>query len=163
MLGDSGDVVNSYAAFEQMKSDTYKTEEQMLRKGHGEQSSFISIRDFNVRQEDARSLVISFNVKTSEPFYGHIGWAILREDQFQVSFMTTHMQDRAPFLFDGQHRGTINIRDLNIVNGTYFIYIGVFDREAFKPILVESTDFRIDTGIDILNSLCFFDSNFLLE
>lgn len=163
MLGDSGAVVNSYAAFEQMKSDTYKTEEQMLRKGHGEQSSFLSIRDFTVRQEDARSLVISFKVNTSETFYGHIGWAILREDQFQVSFMTTHMQNREPFLFEGQHRGTINIRDLNIVNGTYFIYIGVFDREAFKPILVESTDFRIDTGIDILNSLCFFDSTFLIE
>lgn len=163
MLGDSGEVVNSYAAFEQMKSDTYKTEERMLREGHVEQSSFISIRDLIIRQEDPRSLIITCSVKSLEPFYGHLGWAILRKDQFQISFMTTQMQGREPTLFDGLRKASIRITDLNIVNGTYFIYVGIFDRQAYKPIAIESIECEVNTGIEILNSLCHFNSTFSIE
>ena len=163
MLGDSGEVVNSYAAFEQMKSDNYKTEERMLRQGHGEQSSFISILNLFIRQEDPHSLVITCTVKSSEPFYGHLGWAILRKDQFQISFMTTQMQGREPALFDGLRKARISINDLNIVNGTYFIYVGIFDRQAYKPIVIESIECEIKTGIEILNSLCHFNSTFSIE
>lgn len=163
MLAESGEVVNSYAAFEQMKSDVYMTEERMLRQGHGEQGTFISVRDLLIQQKDPHSLVITYTVKSLEPFYGHLGWAILRKDQFQVSFMTTHMQNKGPFLFNALHHGTIHIENLNIVDGTYFVYVGVFDRDAYKPIAVESSDFKISAGIDILNSLCYFDSTFLIE
>lgn len=161
MIGETGSVVNGYMSHEQVKSSKYKSEDTLP---HTEQkSSFLFIRDLSVKQNDARDLTIEFSVKSLDPFYGHIGWAILRKDQLQISFSTTHMQLKEAVFFDGLKKIRIDIKDLNIVNGDYFIYVGVFDRQAYKPIAVESIELTLSTGYEILNSLCHFNSTFNVE
>ncbi len=99
MFGDSTQVVNAYAGHERSKADAYKAE---LRKGPA--GSFLFIADLSVNQTGKREFMIEFIVKSLEPFYGHIGWAILRRDMFQITFMSTHMQGREPILFDSKER-----------------------------------------------------------
>ncbi len=158
MLGESSNVVNAYVTLEQTKAEAYKTE---LAKGS--HSSFLFISDLSVKQKGVKDFVIEFNVKSLESFYGHIGWAILRRDMFQITFMSTHMQGRDPVLFDGTRKISITIDNLNIVNDNYFVYVGIFDKQAYKPIVVESIDCTINTGYEILNSLCHFNSTFNIE
>lgn len=158
MLDESANVVNAYASYEQVKAETHKTE--IKRETH---SSFLFIKDLSVKQEGARDLTIEFIVKSLDPFYGHIGWAILRRDMLQISFMTTHMQGKESILFEGSKRINIKIDNINIVNGNYFIYVGVFDKQAYKPIAIELTECTLNTGYEILNSLCHFNSTFTIE
>ncbi|MDP2754257.1 MAG: ABC transporter ATP-binding protein [Nitrospirota bacterium] len=158
MLGESSQVVNAYVTHEQTKAEAYKTE---LAKGS--HSSFLFISDLSVNQKGTKNFTIEFTVKSLEPFSGHIGWAILRRDMFQITFMSTHMQGREPILFDGTRKISITIDELNIVNDNYFVYVGVFDKQAYKPIAVESIDCTINTGYEILNSLCHFNSTFTVE
>ncbi|MFZ5906058.1 MAG: ABC transporter ATP-binding protein [Nitrospirota bacterium] len=158
MFGNSTQVINAYAGHEQTKADTYREQLQKTQAG-----SFLFITDLSARQAARRECTITFTVNSAEPFSGHIGWAILRRDMFQVSFMTTQMQGEKPVLFEGTRRVMIRIEDLNIVNDTYFIYVGIFDQQAYKPIAVESTDCTLTTEYEILNSLCFFRSTFSVE
>lgn len=161
MIGETASVVNAYVSHEQVKSGKYRAEDTL---SHTEQkSSLLFIKDLSVKQNGARDLTIEFSIKSLEPFYGHVGWAILRKDQLQVSFSTTHMQLKEPILFDDQKKIRIDIKDLNIVNGDYFVYVGVFDKQAYKPIAVESIECRLNTGYEILNSLCHFDSTISVE
>jgi hypothetical protein len=101
-------------------------------------------------------------VKVSEPFSGHVGWAILRKDMVQVALMTTEMQGKSPVDFQGTIKISAHIQNLNIVNGSYYIYVGVFDKNALRPIAIDSVESYIETDYYTLNSLCYFDSTFTL-
>lgn len=158
MFGESTAVINAYAGHEQTRADLYREKLQKPQDG-----SFLFITDLSVHQSAKSEFEIECKVKSAEPFLGHIGWAILRRDMFQVSFMTTHMQGREPTLFEGTRRVSIRVEDLNIVNDNYFIYVGIFDQQAYKPIAVESVDCSLETDYEILNSLCFFRSTFSVE
>ncbi|MEW6053895.1 MAG: ABC transporter ATP-binding protein [Nitrospirota bacterium] len=158
MFGESTQVINAYAGHEQTKAEAYREHLRQAQAG-----SFLFISDLSVHQTGKRDCMIRFRVKTTEPFSGHIGWAILRRDMFQVSFMTTHMQGKDPVLFEGTKNVSIAVTDLNIVNDNYFIYVGIFDQKAYRPIAVESTDCTLTTDYEILNSLCFFRSTFSVE
>lgn len=158
MLNDSSSVINAYAGYEQTKADTYKAESKKEQL-----ESFLFIKDLSIKQESEKDLTVEFIVKSLEPFHGHLGWAILRRDMLQISFMTTHMQKKEPIFFNNEKKIRIDITNLNIVNGDYFIYVGVFDKNAYKPIAVESIDCSINTGYEILNSLCHLDSTFDIE
>lgn len=158
MLGDSSQVVNEYANHERTKADALKTEFKKVHAG-----SFLLIHGLSVNQTANCELNIEFQVESLEPFYGHIGWAILRRDMFQITFMSTHMQGKEPILIDGTRKVSITIEGLNIVNDNYFVYVGVFDKQAYKPIVIESTECTINTGYEILNSLCHFTSTFNIE
>jgi teichoic acid transport system ATP-binding protein len=158
MFGKSTQVVNAYAGHERTKADAYKA---ALQKGHD--GSFLFISDLSVQQAGKTEFTIGFNVKSLEPFHGHVGWAILRRDMFQITFMSTHMQGRDPILFEGSKKIRIRVDNLNLVNDTYLVYVGIFDRQAYKPIAVESIDCTLNTGYEILNSLCHFNSTFNVE
>jgi ABC-type polysaccharide/polyol phosphate transport system ATPase subunit len=161
MIGEAASVVNAYVSHEQVKSGKYRAEDAL---SHTEQkSSFLFIKDLLVKQNGARGLAIEFSVNSLDSFHGHIGWAILRKDQLQISFSTTHMQFKEPVFFDGLKKIRIGIKDLNIVNGDYFVYVGVFDKQAFKPIAIESIECALNTGYEIVNSLCHFDSTISVE
>jgi len=158
MIDDSSAVINAYAGYEQTKTETYKTE--LAKSSTG--SSFLFINDLSVTHSGT-DLNIKFIVKSLEPFEGHLGWAILRRDMLQISFMSTAMQGKEPMLFSGSKKVTINIDSLNLVNDSYFIYVGVFDKQAYKPIAVDAVDCTLNTGYEILNSLCQFNSTFIVE
>ena len=158
MLDDSSTVVNAYAGYEQTKTDAYKTE---ITKAAS--NSFLFIKDLSVNHRGAHELTVEFTVESLEPFYGHIGWAILRRDMLQISFMSTSMQGKEPILFKGSKKVTIKTDNLNIVNDNYIIYVGVFDKQAYKPIAVDAVDCTLNTGYEILNSLCHFNSIFIIE
>ena len=158
MFGDSTLVVNAYAGHERTKADANKT---ALQKGHD--GSFLFISELSVQQAGKTELTIGFNVKSLEPFHGHVGWAILRRDMFQITFMSTHIQGRDPILFEGSKKIRIRVNNLNLVNDTYLVYVGIFDRQAYKPIAVESIDCTLTTDYEILNSLCYFKSTFTVE
>jgi ABC-type polysaccharide/polyol phosphate transport system ATPase subunit len=158
MLDESSAVVNAYAGYEQTKTESYKTELAKSLNG----SSFLFIKDLSVNH-NGPDLAIEFIVKSLEPFEGHLGWAILRRDMLQISFMSTAMQGKEPILFTGSKKVTINIDSLNLVNDNYFIYVGVFDKQAYKPIAVDAVDCTLNTGYEILNSLCQFNSTFIVE
>lgn len=158
MFGDSTQVINAYAGHEQTRAEVYREQLQQTHEG-----SFLFISDISAHQSGKRELAIEFKVKSSEPFIGHIGWAILRRDMFQVSFMTTHMQEKEPVLLEGTKNVSIRVQDLNLVNDNYFVYVGIFDSQAYKPIAVESIDCTLTTDYEILNSLCFFRSTFTVE
>jgi ABC-type polysaccharide/polyol phosphate transport system ATPase subunit len=155
MTGKTDDIVNAYIGYEQAKAEKATHSVQT--------SSFLFIRKLKTKQQDKTTLEIEFTVTVTEPFVGHLGWGLFRHDQLQISFMTTKMQDKDPVHFDGTKRIRISVRNLNVLNGTYIIYAGVFDREAYRPIAIETTECELETGYDILNSLCHFDSTFLLE
>jgi ABC-type polysaccharide/polyol phosphate transport system ATPase subunit len=163
MIDESTKVVNAYVNYEQVKAETHKQENISLSDNIVQKSSFLFIKNLSATQEGSKKLHVEFIVKTLEPFHGHTGWAILRNDKLQISFMTTKMLDLEPVLFDGTKRVSIQIDDLNIVNGSYFIYVGIFDKQAYKPIAVELIDCTLYTGHEILNSLCHFKSTFNIE
>jgi ABC-type polysaccharide/polyol phosphate transport system ATPase subunit len=158
MFDDSSAVINAYAGYEQTKTESYKTE--LAKDSVG--SSFLFIKDLSVNHSGP-DLTVEFIVKSLEPFEGHIGWALLRRDMLQISFMSTSMQGKEPVLFSGSKRVMIKIDNLNLVNDNYFIYVGIFDKQAYKPIVVDAVDCSINTGHEILNSLCQFNSTFIVE
>jgi ABC-type polysaccharide/polyol phosphate transport system ATPase subunit len=163
MFGKSEDVVNTYINEERVKTERFKTNTNLSKTSNQMSGSFLFITDLTAIQESINNLRIEFNVTSLEPFHGHIGWSILRRDMFQISFMSTHMQGKEPTLFNGTRKVCINIENLNIVNDNYFIFVGIFDREAFKPIAIESIDFTINTGHEIHNCLNYFNSTFSLK
>jgi teichoic acid transport system ATP-binding protein len=158
MFGESSDIVNAYSGYERIKADRQKEEMQQKQSG-----SFLFITNMTMHQTQGTDFLLECTVTSSEPFYGHVGWAICRRDMFQITFMSTHMQGRDPILFQGAKKIRIVVENLNLVNDTYLVYIGVFDRQAYKPIAVESTSCTITTGYEILNSLCHFNSTFMIE
>jgi len=162
MLGDSSTIVNDYASYEKMKADSYRAE--LAKVAHiSSPSSFLFIKDLSVIHEGSHDLTIEFIVESSEAFHGHIGWAILRKDMLQISLMTTKMQGREPILFKDPKKVRVRIDNLNIVNDDYLIYVGIFDKQVDKPIAVESVDCTINTGYEIMNQLCYFNSFFIIE
>jgi len=163
MFGKSDDVINAYTNHSREKSEKYKTNTEIINPEASQKDTFIFINDLTATQKDNKSILIEFNVSTLEPFEGHIGWSILRRDMLQISFITTYMQGLKPIKFEGSHKVKIIVDNLNIVNDNYFIYVGIFDKMAYKPIAVESIDHPIHTGYEIHNSLSFFDSKFIVE
>jgi len=155
MLGNTSDVVSAYVDYEQTKAEIHETE---IKKEP--QSSFLFIKDFSIKQDQENNLDIEFKVTSLEPFEGHVGWAILRNDRLQISFMTTKMQGEKYFLFDQKEKSfKIRIENLNIVSGNYIVYVGVFNKEAYRPLVIESQKIFIHTNVDILNSICFLQSS----
>jgi len=163
MMGPSTDVVNAYSGYEQMKARTTRTGNEPTDYDGNLKSSFLFIKNLSLRQESRDSLTIEFAVESLEEFQGHIGWAILRPDKVQISFMTTHMQGKEPVVFSGNKNLRITINDLNIISGDYIIYAGIFDKEAYRPIAVEAIECRLNTGHEVLNSVCHFNSTFIVE
>ena len=163
MLGKSEEVANLYMGHQKALAERFKTENSMVLPENDKPRSFLFISNLTVRQEGDTTLNVEFLVKTLEPFYGHLGWSILRRDMLQISFMTTHMQGRGPVSLEGEKKIRIRIENLNLVNDNYFVYIGVFDKQAYKPIAVDFVDFPITTGYEIHNSLNHFDSTFVVE
>lgn len=163
MFGKSDDVVNAYTSHSQVKAERFKTDNGIIHSNNEQPGSFLFISNLSAKQEDAHSITIEFIVKSLEPFKGHVGWSILRRDMLQISFMSTHMQGKEPILFEGSKRVCIKVDNINIVNDNYFIYVGVFDKQAYKPIAIESIDFTINTGYEIHNSLSHFNSTFTIE
>jgi len=77
--------------------------------------------------------------------------------------MTTHMQGKDPVVFSGSRKLNIEITDLNIVDGNYIAYVGIFDREAYRPIAVEAVDCTIHTGLEVHNSVIHLNSRFVVK
>jgi ABC-type polysaccharide/polyol phosphate transport system ATPase subunit len=163
MLGKSDDVVNAYINYGQEKAIKFREEVALLQSENIPKDSFLHIGNLSVKQENPDNMVIEFAVSSAQPYTGHLGWAILRRDMLQISFMTTHMQGKEPILFDGLQKIRITIDRLNIVNDTYFVYVGILDKQAYKPIAVESIECTLHTGLQSHNSLCHFDSTFRME
>jgi hypothetical protein len=163
MLGKSDDVVNAYTNYEQEKAMKFREEVALLQTENIPPDSFLHISNLSVKQERPDNMIIEFTVASAQPYTGHLGWAILRRDMLQISFMTTHMQGTEPVLFDGLQKVRLTIDKLNIVNDNYFVYIGILDKQAYKPIAVESLEYTLHTGIQIHNSLCHFNSTFHIE
>ncbi|KJR40489.1 teichoic acid ABC transporter ATP-binding protein [Candidatus Magnetoovum chiemensis] len=158
MRGSSKDVADAYLGYEQMKAQIHKTQEiSFERKKDG---NFLFISEFTIKQTEAHEIELSFKALSIEPFLGHVGWAILRMDKLQVSFMTTKMQNLNPFLFHNDKTIHIHITDINLVEDTYQIYVGILDKDAIRPIAAEVTEFTIKTGCEIHNSLCHFNTTF---
>ena len=120
------------------------------------------IKNLTARQE-GKTICIEFLADSKEKFHGHIGWALLRRDQLQIAAMTTHMQHREPFFFYNARRVYINISNVNVIEGTYFVYVGIFDKQAYKPLVIESVELTFMAEYDTLNSICHYDCTFTLE
>jgi teichoic acid transport system ATP-binding protein len=160
MLDESANVVNAYAGYEQVKAERFKTDKAKLTEQLN--ASFLFIKNLTARQE-GKTICIEFLADSKEKFHGHIGWALLRRDQLQIAAMTTHMQHREPFFFYNARRVHINISNVNVIKGTYFMYVGIFDKQAYKPLVIESVELTFMAEYDTLNSICHFDSTFTLE
>ncbi|MBF0564677.1 MAG: hypothetical protein HQK89_05485 [Nitrospirae bacterium] len=101
-----------------------------------------------------------FTVSSTEPYFGHVGWAILRKDRLLVSFMTTAILNRKPIRFDDKEKTIrVDIRNIRLVKGNYILYVGVFDKEAYRPLALESAEITINTGIDLLRAVCALESD----
>lgn len=160
MSGDSADVVKAYTGYEQMKAEVHMKNGEERLIGEVNSSSFLFIRDFTAEQDERKDLLIRFTVQTTQPFEGHLGWAILRKDRLQVSCMTTAMLGLKPVSFRDSRKVSISIGDINLVDDLYFLYVGVFDKEAFKPLAVEVMECPIRSGIDVFKSVCRLKSDF---
>jgi ABC-type polysaccharide/polyol phosphate transport system ATPase subunit len=163
MLDESAKVVKAYSGYEQEKSELFRKNNKLAFPVDSLNSSFLFIQDLTVHQEDKHGILIHFKVKSLEALLGHVGWAIVRKDGFQVSFMTTKMLNEEPTLFEGIRNITIKIKDVNIVNGDYLMYVGLFDKQAYQPIAVDAIECTLNTDYEILNSLCHFNSTFIIE
>jgi len=163
MLGKSDEIVNEYTSDSQVKAERFQTDNSIIQPDNKQSVSFLFISNLTARQQNPKNLIIEFTVKSLEPFYGHLGWAIFRRDMLEISFMTTHMQGKESVLLEGETKVRIQIDDLNIINDNYFVYVGIFDKHAYRPIVVESIDCAINTGYEIYKSLSYFNSTFTLE
>ncbi len=165
-MGTTDEVINEYVNSQIGKSSKYKeqavyasnTENEIINNGN-----LLYVNELQAYQPSKRDITITFKVYCNSPFYAHFGWAILRHDHLQISFDTTKMKNMEPVLLSRTNNVTIEVKNLNIVNGSYLLYIGVFDKEAYKPIIVESILFEIKTDTEILNSLCYFESKFTIN
>lgn len=161
MQGEASQVVNAYMSYEQRKIEQYKTSSELFHKP--QEGSILFIKNLTAKQPDPYTVEIKFILEALEPHYGHIGWAIFRKDKLKISFMTTKAQGLGAFYFNGSKDITINIRDLNIVNDTYMLYVGILDKEAFKPLAIECIEFTINTGLDVFTSVCHLNSVFVVK
>jgi ABC-type polysaccharide/polyol phosphate transport system ATPase subunit len=162
MMGKTADIANAYVGFEQMQATANKNESDLLLSQNHFRSSFLFIQNLSAKQKGTNNLTIEFVVKSLEPFKGHVGWAILRKDRLKISFTTTQMKYEPPILFASLKKIRIEIKNLNLVNEKYIIYVGVFDKQAFKPIVTDEIEFTVTTGHEILSYLCHFDSTFIV-
>ncbi|MBF0344169.1 MAG: ABC transporter ATP-binding protein [Nitrospirae bacterium] len=160
MMGPTQDVVNAYVDFGLTRVGATKPEtpDSIYAK---KESKFLVIYDLKVNQLDERSLCIEFAVESKEPYYGHVGWGILRKDRLQISFALTSDHKQGPYLFTDQKRHVkITIKELNLVEANYILCVGILDREAYIPLIIESHEVHLKTNIHVVNSLCRIDSSF---
>ncbi len=160
MFGQTQDVVNAYVDFEMTRIGSTKpdTPDSIYTK---KESSFLFIRDLHFNQPNERELHIEFAVESKLPYHGHVGWAILRKDRLQISFSLSSQHNQGPFLFDEHKRHIkITVRDLNLVEAGYIFCVGILDREAYIPLIIETHEVYLKTNIHVVNSLCHIDSSF---
>jgi ABC-type polysaccharide/polyol phosphate transport system ATPase subunit len=163
MYGTTSDVVDSYTSYGLMKIGNSRTDESTISETNGIKSSFVFINDLSVTQNMNTNMSIQFKVRSLEPFEGHLGWAILRKDKLEVAFATTKMQGKESILFDDTRDVSITVENLNINSGVYMVFVGIFDRNAYSPIAVEAIECNLNTGYELLNSVCFFRSIFTIH
>jgi ABC-type polysaccharide/polyol phosphate transport system ATPase subunit len=164
MHGNASDVINSYNSYELMKIGNRRTDDIKIPDANGSKSSFLFINDLSVVQNRKTGMIIHFKVRSLEPFEGHLGWAILRKDKLEIAFATTKMQGKESILFGDASRDiSIAVENLNINSGCYLVFVGIFDKNAYSPIAIEAIECNLDTGYDILNSVCFFNSIFTIH
>ncbi|MBF0536999.1 MAG: ABC transporter ATP-binding protein [Nitrospirae bacterium] len=160
MIGQTQDVVNAYVDFEMTRIGSTKpdTPESIYTK---KESNFLFIRDLRFNQLNERELDIEFTVESNIPYHGHVGWAILRKDRLQISFSLSSQHNQGPYLFNEQKRLVkITIGDLNLVEANYILCVGILDREAYIPLVIETQEVPLKTNIHVVNSLCLINSSF---
>jgi ABC-type polysaccharide/polyol phosphate transport system ATPase subunit len=131
--------------------------EQNAGSHHGE---FLKVDNLTVSLAD-RDLHIGFQVLSQRNFEGHLAWLLTRPDRTVVSFGTTEKKSIPPLHLIGRRDFGFTIKDLNLVDGKYLVYVGVMDRDALIPFSIAQTDLEIDFGNTYFDGICHYKWQFM--
>ena len=130
--------------------------EQNADSHHGE---FLKVDNLTVSLAD-RDLHIDFQVLSQRNFEGHLAWLLTRQDRTVVSLGTTEKKSIPPLHLIGKRDFGFTIKDLNLVDGKYLVYVGVMDRDALIPFSIAQMDLEIDFGNTYFDGVCYYKWQF---
>jgi ABC-type polysaccharide/polyol phosphate transport system ATPase subunit len=149
-LGDTGKIITDYQNYEREKSAVLKEKTaDMLPPVDSDTVKPVSV--FDLRILDSNNLevemlktfdpvVISFKIHcTEEDIKGHIGFAIMRNDEVMTFGTTTQFDNIGPILFRNNQEFQIKIRSLPLLAGIYRIDIAVADEFSLHPYEIMKT------------------------
>jgi len=120
---------------------------------------FLKIENMAVSLAD-RDLHIGFHVLSQRGFDGHLAWLLTRQDRTVVSLGTTDKKSMPPLHLTGRREFGFTIKDLNLVDGKYHVYVGVMDRDALIPFSIAQMDLDIDFGNTYFDGVCHYKWQF---
>lgn len=143
-IGNTGKVVMEYQNYERGKGGALKEKVSDIldsAKNTGEKALFISevkIKDKNNQETEAfrtfDPVVISFKIRcVKENLKGHIGFAIIRNDEVMSFGTFTKCDGIEPFALRDSQEFTITLNSLHALTGLYSILVVVADEFAMHP------------------------------
>ncbi len=160
MLGETSKVVNQYINYEREKTSAIKGKASDIVKHDTEVEEgkkTIKITDVKLMNKDGivtevlRSrdpLEISFKIKCyKDGVKGHIGFAIVRNDEEMCFGTMTNFDNMEPVLFRDGQEFRIKIYSLPLLSGLYSLTIAVADEFALHPYDIRRVaTFAVETG-----------------
>jgi ABC-type polysaccharide/polyol phosphate transport system ATPase subunit len=144
LIGNTGKVIMEYQNYERGKGGALKEKVSDIldnAKNTGEKALFISevkIKDGNNHETEAFKtfdpVTISFKIRcVKENIKGHIGFAIIRNDEIMSFGTFTKFDGLAPFVLRDSQEFTIALKSLQVLSGLYSILVVVADEFAMHP------------------------------
>jgi ABC-type polysaccharide/polyol phosphate transport system ATPase subunit len=160
MLGETSKVINQYVNYEREKTSAIKGKASDIVKNDTEVEEgkkTIKITDVKLMNKDGivtevlRSrdpLEISFKIKCyKDGVKGHIGFAIVRNDEEMCFGTMTNFDNMEPVLFRDGQEFRIKIHSLPLLSGLYSLTIAVADEFALHPYDIRRVaTFAVETG-----------------
>ena len=144
LIGNTGKVVMEYQNYERGKGGALKEKVSDIldnAKNTGEKVLFISevkVKDKNNQETEVFKtfdpVTISFKIRcVKDNIMGHIGFAIIRNDEIMSFGTFTKFDGLAPFVLRDSQEFTITLKALHVLSGLYSILVVVADEFAMHP------------------------------
>lgn len=143
-IGDTGKVILEYQNYERSKTAVLREQINSIVSEGGEPAGKpVRIIDAKVKDKDGN---ITDSLKTLEPavfsfktfcgienIKGHLGFAIIRNDELMCFGTTTGFDGLQPVLFKGEQEFSVRIERLSLLAGIYSLLVVVADEHAMHP------------------------------
>lgn len=158
MIGETGKVINKYINYEREKTSAIKKKAPNVVNGQQEKiSKTVKIADVKILNKDGleselfkslEPLDIYFRVNCyQEGLRGHIGFAIVRNDEEMCFGTMSNFDGLQPINFEDGKEFRIRIKSLPLLSGLYHLTIAIADEFALHPYDVRKVaSFAVESG-----------------
>jgi ABC-type polysaccharide/polyol phosphate transport system ATPase subunit len=142
-IGDTGKIIFEYQNYGREKTGVLKDKSEHSDSAITDEEKIIKITDIRILDKDDREtetiktfdpISVSFKIRCNEKnLKGHIGFAIIRNDEVMTFGTTTHYDGMSPIYFKDGQECMIKINSLPVLSGLFCFMLIVADEFAVHP------------------------------